>query len=50
MSVFTYALLLAFHQDRDTGNLDVAGIPTEFAPLSKLMAEQIAGLRKLGEG
>ena len=31
-------------------DLDVAGVLTEFVPLSKLMAEQIIGLRTWAEG
>jgi hypothetical protein len=44
-SVFTDALFLAFDQNREPGDLDVARILTDFVPLSKLMAEQITGGR-----
>jgi len=43
--VFTDALFLAFDQNREPGDLDVARILTDFVPLSKLMAEQITGGR-----
>jgi SpoVK/Ycf46/Vps4 family AAA+-type ATPase len=44
-SVFADALYLAFDGSREPTDLDVAQILTEFVPLSKLMAEQINGLR-----
>ena len=49
-SVFVDSLFLGFDQDREPSDLDVAGVPTEFVPLSKLMAEQIEGLRKWARG
>ena len=48
--MFADSLFLAFDQDREPGDLDVARILTEFVPLSKLMAEQIDGLRKWARG
>jgi hypothetical protein len=44
-SVFAGSLFLAFDSDREPSDLDVARILSEFVPLSKLMAEQINGLR-----
>ena len=44
-SVFVDALFLAFDAEREPTDLDVASVLTEFVPLSKLMAEQITGLR-----
>ena len=49
-SAFADALFLAFDRDREPGDLDVAQILTEFVPLSKLMAEQITGLRQWAKG
>jgi SpoVK/Ycf46/Vps4 family AAA+-type ATPase len=49
-SVFADALYLAFERDRDPTDLDIAQILTEFVPLSKLMAEQITGLRNWAKG
>jgi hypothetical protein len=36
--------------DREPTDLDVASVLTEFVPLSKLMAEQITGLRNWSKG
>ncbi len=49
-SVFADALYLAFDGNREPTDLDVAQILTEFVPLSKLMAEQITGLRNWAKG
>ncbi len=49
-SVFTDALYLAFDANREPSDLDVAQILSEFVPLSKLMAEQITGLRNWAKG
>jgi SpoVK/Ycf46/Vps4 family AAA+-type ATPase len=49
-SVFADALYLAFDSSREPTDLDVAQILTEFVPLSKLMAEQITGLRNWAKG
>jgi SpoVK/Ycf46/Vps4 family AAA+-type ATPase len=43
--VFIEALYLAFDSDKEPTDLDIARVLTEFVPLSKLMAEQIGGLR-----
>ncbi|MGD1086375.1 MAG: hypothetical protein ABSA47_16685 [Verrucomicrobiota bacterium] len=40
-SVFIHALLLAFDRDRKPGDLDVARILADLAPLSKLMASKL---------
>jgi len=39
------ALYGAFDEAKEPTDLDIAGVLTEFVPLSKLMAEQITGLR-----
>jgi SpoVK/Ycf46/Vps4 family AAA+-type ATPase len=49
-SVFADALYPAFDGNREPTDLDVAQILTEFVPLSKLMAEQITGLRNWARG
>ena len=49
-SVFAGALYLAFDGNREPVDLDVARILTEFVPLSKLMAEQVTGLRNCAKG
>jgi SpoVK/Ycf46/Vps4 family AAA+-type ATPase len=49
-SVFADALYLAFDSNREPVDLDVAGVLTEFMPLSKLMAEQITVLRNWAKG
>lgn len=49
-SVFADSLFLAFDQDREPSDLDVTSVLTEFVPLSKLMAEQIEGLRRWAKG
>ena len=48
--VFVDALFLAFDSDREPTDLDIAGVLTESVPLSKLMAEQISGLRNWAKG
>ncbi len=48
--VFVDALYLAFDSDREPTDLDIDGVLTEFVPLSKLMAEQITGLRNWAKG
>jgi SpoVK/Ycf46/Vps4 family AAA+-type ATPase len=48
--VFVDALYLAFDSEREPTDMDVAGVLTEFVPLSKLMAEQIGGLRNWAKG
>lgn len=49
-SVFVEALYLAFDQEKEPTDLDIAGVLNEFVPLSKLMAEQITGLRNWAKG
>ncbi len=49
-SGFTDASYLAFDGNREPADFDVARILTEFVPLSKLMAEQITGLRNCAKG
>jgi SpoVK/Ycf46/Vps4 family AAA+-type ATPase len=49
-NVFIEALYLAFDTEKEPTDLDIAGVLTEFVPLSKLMAEQIAGLRGWAKG
>jgi SpoVK/Ycf46/Vps4 family AAA+-type ATPase len=53
-NVFIEALYLAFDSAADGGkeptDLDIARVLTEFVPLSKLMAEQIGGLRNWSKG
>jgi SpoVK/Ycf46/Vps4 family AAA+-type ATPase len=49
-NAFVEALYLAFDSGGEAGekeptDLDIAGVLTEFVPLSKLMAEQITGLK-----
>ena len=44
-NVFIDALSLAFDSEREPTDLDIAGVLTEIVPLSRLMAEQINGLR-----
>ena len=45
-NVFVEALYEAFDGDREPTDLTIAQVLTSFVPLSKLMAEQIEGLRK----
>jgi len=54
-NAFVEALYLAFDSggeagDKEPTDLDIAGVLTEFVPLSKLMAEQIGGLRAWAKG
>jgi hypothetical protein len=49
-NVFIEALYLAFDQEKEPTDLDIARVLTEFVPLSKLMAEQIGGLRTWAKG
>jgi ATP-dependent 26S proteasome regulatory subunit len=54
-NVFIEALYLAFDsgaegQEKEPTDLDIARVLTEFVPLSKLMAEQIGGLRNWSKG
>ena len=45
-NVFIEALYLAFDGEKEPTDLDMAHVLTEFVLLSKLMAEQIIGLRQ----
>jgi len=49
-NVFIEALYLAFDQEKEPTDLDIARVLTEFVPLSKLMAEQIGSLRGWAKG
>jgi AAA+ superfamily predicted ATPase len=54
-NVFIEALYMAFDSGGEAGekestDLDIARVLTEFVPLSKLMAEQIGGLRNWAKG
>ena len=49
-NVFIDALFQAFEGKREPTDLDIAGVLTNFVPLSKLMAEQITGLRNWAKG
>jgi hypothetical protein len=49
-NVFIEALYQAFDQDKEPTDLDIAGVLNDFVPLSKLMAEQIKGLRDWAKG
>ena len=48
--VFIEALYGAFDADDEPNDLAIAGVLTEFVPLSKLMAEQISALRTWSKG
>ena len=49
-NVFIDALFHAFEGKREPTDLDIAGVLTNFVPLSKLMSEQITGLRNWAKG
>jgi ATP-dependent 26S proteasome regulatory subunit len=49
-NVFIEALYAAFDEENEPTDLTVAQALTEFVPLSKLMAEQIAGLKSWAKG
>lgn len=49
-NVFIEALYAAFDEENEPTDLTVARVLTEFVPLSKLMAEQIAGLKNWSKG
>lgn len=50
-NAFVEALYLAFDAgEKEPTDLDVAAVLTEFVPLSRLMAEQITGLRSWAKG
>jgi SpoVK/Ycf46/Vps4 family AAA+-type ATPase len=48
--VFVEALFCGFDQDKEPTDFSIAQVLTEFVPLSKLMAEQIASLRTWAKG
>jgi SpoVK/Ycf46/Vps4 family AAA+-type ATPase len=47
---FVEALYSAFDEQKEPTDLTVAQVLTEFVPLSKLMAEQISGMRNWAKG
>lgn len=50
-NAFVEALYLAFDSgEKEPTDLDIAGVLTEFVPLSKLMAEQIGALKAWAKG
>jgi hypothetical protein len=49
-NAFVEALYLAFDGDEEPTELDIGSALTEFVPLSKLMAEQITGLKNWAKG
>jgi AAA+ superfamily predicted ATPase len=49
-NVFVEALYAAFDEENEPTDLTIAQVLTEFVPLSKLMAEQIAGLKNWAKG
>jgi SpoVK/Ycf46/Vps4 family AAA+-type ATPase len=49
-NVFVDAMFKAFELEREPTDLTIAEVLTEFVPLSKLMAEQMAGLRNWVKG
>ena len=49
-NVFVDALFRGFELEKEPTDLTVAEVLTEFVPLSKLMAEQITGLRNWVKG
>ena len=49
-AVFFDALFSAFEDDDEPTDLHVAQVLNDFVPLSKLMAEQINGLRAWSKG
>ena len=49
-AVFVEALFAAFDLDREPTDLTIASVLNDFVPLSRLMKEQIEGLRKWSSG
>ena len=49
-NVFAVALFKAFESEKEPTDLTIAEVLTEFVPLSKLMAEQMTGLRNWVKG
>jgi hypothetical protein len=48
--VFVEALFCGFDQEKEPKDFSIAQVLTEFVPLSKLMAEQISGLKTWAKG
>jgi hypothetical protein len=48
--VFVESLYQAFGEDKEPTDLTIAQALTDFVPLSKTMADQIAGLRSWAKG
>jgi hypothetical protein len=48
--VFVEAMYLAFDLNREPTDLTIATVLNDFVPLSRLMAEQIQGLRSWSKG
>ena len=49
-AVFLEAMFAAFERNSEPAEMDVAASMNSFVPLSKLMAEQIAGLKEWSIG
>jgi AAA+ superfamily predicted ATPase len=49
-AVFTEAMFAAFESEQELGDLHIAHVLNDFAPLSKLMAEPITQLRQWAKG
>ena len=49
-NAFIEALYAGFDEEKEPTDLTIARVLTEFVPLSKLMAEQISGLRNWAQG
>jgi SpoVK/Ycf46/Vps4 family AAA+-type ATPase len=49
-NVFVESLFQSFDVDKEPTDLTIAGVLNEFVPLSKMMAEQITGLRGWAKG
>src|ERR1044071_60648 len=49
-AVFVESLYQAFDDEKEPTDLTIAGVFTEFVPLSKTMAEQITGLKNWAKG
>jgi len=49
-NAFIESMYAAFGEEKEPTDLNIARVLTEFVPLSKTMAEQIAGLRNWAKG
>ena len=49
-AVYLEAMFAAFERSKEPTDLDIASVLNGFVPLSRLMAEQIEGLRKWSAG